>query len=469
LPEIGRNQDLKEEEKMPATGYLSLDQLKKLHSDGEIDTVIMAFTDMQGRLIGKRVAARHFIENIAAHGAECCNYLLAVDIENNTVQGYEISSWDTGYADMAMIPDMSTLRAAPWLPGSVIVTTDLQTTSHADIAQSPRSILKRQVERLASMNLKAYVGTELEFIVFDDTFREAWGKGYRDLRPSTDYNVDYDLLASTRVEPMLREIRNAMDGAGMYCEGVKGECNLGQQEIAFLYDEVVRTCDNHSIYKSGAKMIADKHGKSLTFMAKYNEREGNSCHIHMSFRGSDGSAVFADASDARGMSKTFKQFLAGQLKLMREFSLFYAPQINSYKRFVEGSFAPTAVAWGVDNRTVSLRVVGQGHGMRVENRVPGGDVNQYLATAAMIAAGIYGIENQLELEELTEGNGYQAAKPHVPSTMREAMELFDKSKIARDVFGDAVVDHYVHYARTEIRSFESSVTEWERFRGFERV
>ena len=454
---------------MPATGYLSLDQLKALQNDGEIDTVIMAFTDMQGRLIGKRVAARHFIENIASHGAECCNYLLAVDIENNTVQGYEISSWDTGYADMAMVPDMTTLRAAPWLPGSVIVTTDLQTTSHDDIAQSPRSILKRQVERLAAMNLKAFVGTELEFIVFDDTFREAWAKGYRNLSPTTDYNVDYDLLASTRVEPMLREIRNAMDDAGMYCEGVKGECNLGQQEIAFLYDEVVRTCDNHSIYKSGAKMIADKHGKSLTFMAKYNEREGNSCHIHMSFRGKDGEAVFSDASDSRGMSKTFKHFLAGQLQLMREFTLFYAPQINSYKRYVEGSFAPTAVAWGVDNRTVSLRVVGQGHGMRVENRVPGGDVNQYLATAAMIAAGIHGIENELDLEDITLGNGYQAAKPRVPGTMREAMELFDNSKIARDVFGDAVVDHYVHYARTEIRSFESSVTEWERFRGFERV
>lgn len=454
---------------MATTGYITIDQLKTLHSKGEIDTVIMAFTDMQGRLIGKRVAARHFLDNIADHGAECCNYLLAVDIENNTIQGYEISSWDTGYADMAMIPDMKTLRMAPWLPGSVIVTTDLHTTSHEVIPQSPRSILKNQVERLEKLGMKAFVGTELEFIVFDDTFRDAWAKGYRDLKPSTDYNVDYDLLASTRVEPMLREIRNSMDGAGMYCEGVKGECNLGQQEIAFLYDEVVTTCDNHGIYKSGAKMIADKHGKSLTFMAKYNEREGNSCHIHMSFRGTDGSAVFADKSDPRGMSKTFKHFLAGQLHLMREFTLFYAPQINSYKRYVEGSFAPTAVAWGIDNRTVSLRVVGQGHGMRVENRVPGGDVNQYLATAAMIAAGIYGIENKLELEEITTGNGYASNKPHVPATMREAVELFRNSKVATEVFGKAVVDHYVHYANTEIRAFESSVTEWERVRGFERT
>jgi glutamine synthetase len=454
---------------MATTGYISLDQLKSLYSAGEIDTVIMAFTDMQGRLIGKRVAARHFLDNIADHGAECCNYLLAVDIENNTIQGYEISSWDTGYADMAMIPDMKTMRMAPWLPGSVIVTTDLHTTSHEVIPQSPRSILKEQVARLEKHGMKAYVGTELEFIVFDDTFRDAWAKGYRDLKPSTDYNVDYDLLASTRVEPMLREIRNSMDQAGMYCEGVKGECNLGQQEIAFLYDEVVTTCDNHGIYKSGAKMIADKHGKSLTFMAKYNEREGNSCHIHMSFRGLDGSAVFADKSDPRGMSKTFKHFLAGQIHLMREFTLLYAPQINSYKRYVEGSFAPTAVAWGIDNRTVALRVVGQGHGMRVENRVPGGDVNQYLATAAMIAAGIYGIENELELDEITTGNGYASNKPHVPATMREALDLFKNSRAARSAFGDAVVDHYVHYAKTEIHAFDSSVTEWERVRGFERT
>jgi len=454
---------------MATKGYISMDQLKSLYKAGEIDTVIMAFTDMQGRLIGKRVAARHFLDNIAGHAAECCNYLLAVDIENNTIQGYEISSWDTGYSDMAMVPDMKTMRMAPWLPGSVIVTTDLHTTSHEVIPQSPRSILKAQTDKLEKLGMKAMVGTELEFIVFDDTFREAWAKGYKDIKPSTDYNVDYDLLASTRVEPMLREIRNSMDEAGMYCEGVKGECNLGQQEIAFLYDEVMTTCDNHGVYKSGAKMIAEKHGKSLTFMAKYNEREGNSCHIHMSFRSLDDKAVFADKSDALGMSDTFKHFLAGQIALMREFALLYAPQINSYKRFVEGSFAPTAVAWGVDNRTVALRVVGQGLGMRVENRVPGGDVNQYLATAAMIAAGIYGIENKLSLDEMTTGNGYASDKPHVPSTMQEAMELFKNSKIARASFGDAVVDHYLHYAKTEIQAFNSSVTDWERVRGFERT
>ena len=454
---------------MATTGYISMETLAQLHQAGEIDTVIMAFTDMQGRLIGKRVAARHFLENISHHGAECCNYLLAVDVENNTVQGYEFSSWDTGYGDMVMVPDMSTLRMTPWLPGSVMVTTDLQSTSHTDVVQSPRSILKAQIDRLAAEGLEAFVGTELEFIVFDDDYRKAFKKGYRGLKTSTDYNVDYDLLASTRVEPLLRTIRNHMDQAGMYCEGVKGECNLGQQEIAFLYDRVLRTCDNHSIYKSGAKMIADEFGKSITFMAKYDQREGNSCHIHMSLRGTDGSLVFADDSDPMGMSDTFKSFLAGQLAYLREFTLFYAPQINSYKRYVEGSFAPTAIAWGMDNRTLSFRVVGHGAGMRVENRVPGGDVNPYLATAAMIAAGLAGIEQKLTLEEMTTGNGYVSDKPRVPSTMREAAELFENSSLAREVFGDAVVNHYVHYARTEIHAFESVVTEWERERGFERL
>jgi len=368
-----------------------------------------------------------------------------------------------------MMPDMSTLRMTPWLPGSVTVTTDLVSTSHEQIPQSPRSVLKAQIERLDAMGLKAFVGTELEFIVFDDTYRSAFAKGYRDLQPSTDYNVDYDLLASTRVEPLLRDIRNQMDAAGMYCEGVKGECNFGQQEISFLYDEALITCDNHSIYKAGAKMIADKHGKSLTFMAKYNEREGSSCHIHMSLRGSDDTMVFADDSDPRGMSAMFKSFVAGQIAHTQELTLLYAPQINSYKRYVEGSFAPTAIAWGMDNRTVSFRVVGHGGGMRVENRVPGGDVNPYLATAAMIAAGISGIESTLELEDFTQGNGYIADKPRVASTMREAADLIAQSSFARDAFGDAVVDHYVHYAQTEIHQFNSVVTEWERMRGFERL
>ena len=448
---------------------LSVTELKKLVDAGDIDTVIISFTDMQGRLVGKRMTARLFVEDAMEHGAECCNYLLAVDVENNTVPGYEFSSWDKGYNDMAMIPDMSTLRIVPWIPHTALVMADLQTTDHEPVALAPRSILTKQIQRLAEHDLVPYVGTELEFIVFDDSFREAWAKGYDNLRPSTDYNVDYDLLASNRVEPLLHDIRVSMDSAGMYCEGVKGECNLGQQEIAFRYDTALITCDNHSIYKSGAKMIADKHGKALTFMAKFNEREGNSCHIHISFRDSKGNAVFADKSADRGMSDMFRHFLAGQIALMREFTLLFAPNINSYKRYADGSFAPTAIAWGADNRTLSLRVVGHGHGMRVEHRVPGGDVNQYLAVAGLIAAGMYGIENKLELEEMTLGNGYEADKPHVPTSLREAAELFDKSEHARRIFGDDVVNHLVNAARIEMRAFDSAITDWERVRGFERL
>lgn len=450
------------------TGMLTIDQLNELIDDGTVDTVIVAFTDMQGRLVGKRASARLFKEEISSHGAECCNYLLAVDVEMNTVEGYRISSWEKGYGDMAMIPDLSTLRLVPWLPGTALVMADLTWLDERPVDPAPREILKKQIARLTEKGLVAYVGTELEFIVFDNSYRDAWSKGYAGLTPASDYNIDYALLASTRMEPLLRDIRVSMEGAGLYCEGVKGECNLGQQEIAFRYEDALTTCDNHSIYKNGAKEIADKHGKALTFMAKFNEKEGNSCHIHISFRGTDGSAVFADDSDALGMSKMFRHFLAGQLKTMRELTLFFAPNINSYKRYVDGSFAPTAVAWGLDNRTCSLRVVGHGLGMRVENRVPGGDVNQYLATAALIAGGLYGIEHELELEPMFEGNAYGSDAPRVPTTLREAAELFGQSEIAQEAFGVDVVEHYLNNARIEVQAFDSAITDWERVRGFER-
>ena len=450
------------------TGMLTIDQLNELIDDGTVDTVIVAFTDMQGRLVGKRASARLFKEEISSHGAECCNYLLAVDVEMNTVEGYRISSWEKGYGDMAMIPDLSTLRLVPWLPGTALVMADLTWLDEQPVDPAPREILKKQIARLTEKGLVAYVGTELEFIVFDNSYRDAWSKGYAGLTPASDYNIDYALLASTRMEPLLRDIRVSMEGAGLYCEGVKGECNLGQQEIAFRYEDALTTCDNHSIYKNGAKEIADKHGKALTFMAKFNEKEGNSCHIHISFRGTDGSAVFADDSDTLGMSKMFRHFLAGQLKTMRELTLFFAPNINSYKRYVDGSFAPTAVAWGLDNRTCSLRVVGHGLGMRVENRVPGGDVNQYLATAALIAGGLYGIEHELELEPMFEGNAYGSDAPRVPTTLREAAELFGQSEIAQEAFGVDVVEHYLNNARIEVQAFDSAITDWERVRGFER-
>src|SRR5688500_6224814 len=339
------------------SGNLTLDELNGLIDKREIDTVIVAFPDMQGRLVGKRVSARLFQDEVAAHGAEACNYLIAVDVEMNTVGGYTLSSWETGYGDMVLKPDFDSLRLIPWLPGTALVMADLTSTEDEPLVQSPREILRAQLARLEKHGLTAFVGTELEFIVFDDSFRQAWAKGYNDLTPASDYNIDYAMLASTRMEPLLRDIRVGMEGAGMYCEGVKGECNLGQQEIAFKYTEALATCDNHTIYKNGAKEIADQHGKALTFMAKFNEREGNSCHIHLSVRGTDGSAVMADG---HGMSKLMEHWIAGLLHTMRELTLFFAPNINSYKRYVEGSFAPTAVAWGMDNRTCALRVVGHG-------------------------------------------------------------------------------------------------------------
>ena len=446
-------------------GLLTPGELDRLMAAGEVDTVIVAFADMQGRLTGKRVSARLFAEEVAAHGAECCNYLLAVDVEMNTVDGYAMSSWGSGYGDMVMRPDMSTLRLLPWLPGTALVMADLCWANGDPVVASPRSVLSRQLDRLAQRGLGAFVGTELEFIVFDDTYRDAWSAGYRGLRKASDYNIDYAIHASTRMEPMLRDIRLGMDGAGMYCEGVKGECNFGQQEIAFRYDDALVTCDNHTIYKNGAKEIADQHGKSLTFMAKFDEREGNSCHIHISLRGTDGAAVFADGNE---MSAMFAHFIAGLLATLREFTLFYAPNINSYKRFVEGSFAPTAIAWGADNRTCSLRVVGHGHSMRVECRAPGGDVNQYLAVAALIAGGLHGIDNGLGLPDPLQGNAYDSEAQRLPTSLAEAADLFEGSALAREVFGDEVVEHYLNNARIELSAFNSAVTDWERVRGFER-
>ena len=448
---------------------LTLTHLHELIAAGKVDTVIVAFADMQGRLTGKRVAARLFMEEVAKHGVECCNYLLAVDVDMNTVDGYAMSSWDTGYGDMVMTPDFATLRHIPWLPGTALVMADLSWEDGSPVRQAPRSILGRQIIRLAESDLVPYVGTELEFMVFDTTYREAWSLGYRGLTPATDYNVDYAMLASTRLEPLLRDIRLGMIGAGMYCEGVKGECNLGQQEIAFRYDRALVTCDNHTIYKNGAKEIADKHGKSLTFMAKFDEREGNSCHIHISLRGADGSAVFADQGAEHGMSELFRTFIAGQLATLRELTMFYGPNINSYKRFVDGSFAPTAVAWGLDNRTCALRVVGHGSGMRMECRAPGGDVNQYLAVAALIAGGLHGIEQKLELPEPLSGNAYDSGGERLPTTLAEAADLFSSSRVAREAFGDDVVEHYLNNARVELVAFNSAVTDWERVRGFERL
>jgi len=449
-------------------GNLTTAELDAAIEAGEIDTVVVAFPDAQGRLVGKRVAARFWRDEVLPHGAEACNYLLSVDVDLNTVDGYAMSSWEKGYGDMLLVPDLDTLRRIPWQPATALVVADLAWEYRAHVAQSPRGILNAQRARLAERGLTAYAGTELEFIVFDDSFREAWAKKYTGLTASTDYNVDYNLLATTRLEPLLRDIRLGMDGAGMYCEGVKGECNYGQQEISFRYAEALETADNHTIYKNGAKEIADRHGKSLTFMAKFNEREGNSCHIHLSVRGDDGSAVMAGDGEY-GFSPLMGHWIAGILATLREFTLLYAPTINSYKRYAKGSFAPTGVAWGVDNRTCALRVVGHGGSLRVENRVPGGDVNPYLAISAIIAGGLYGIENELELPAPLTGNAYDAGVDTLPTTLREAARLFSESTIARAAFGDDVVEHYLNQARIEVEAFDAAVTDWERVRGFERL
>lgn len=449
-------------------GNLTASELDAAIGAGEVDTVIVAFPDAQGRLVGKRVSARFWQDVAARHGVEACNYLLSVDIDLNTVGGYAMSSWEQGYGDMVLVPDMSTLRRLPWIPGTALVMADLGWESGDGVAQSPRGILNAQRERLAARDLVAYAGTELEFILFDDSFRDAWAKDYRDLKASTDYNVDYNLLATTRLEPVLRDIRRGMEGAGMYCEGVKGECNFGQQEIAFRYAEALETCDDHTIYKNGAKEIADGHGKSLTFMAKFNEREGNSCHIHLSVRSSAGHAVMAGDGEY-GFSPLMEHWIAGVLATMREFTLLYAPTINSYKRFAKGSFAPTGIAWGIDNRTCALRVVGHGLGLRVENRVPGGDVNPYLAVSAIIAGGLHGIDNELTLPAPLTGNAYDAGVDTLPTTLREAAALFEQSAIARAAFGDDVVEHYLNQARIEVEAYDAAVTDWERVRGFERL
>ena len=451
---------------------LSREGLDQLVEAGDIDTVIVAFSDMQGRLMGKRVSAAFFADQVAEHGAECCNYLFAVDVDMNTVKGYAMAGWDSGYGDMVMRPDLSTLRRIPWLPGTALVLANLLWHDGSPIEPAPRRVLTRQLDRLQQHGLRAYVATELEFMVFDDTYRQAWANGYRDLTPASDYNLDYAVMASSRMEPLLRDIRQHMQGAGLHWEAVKGECNLGQQELGFGYDEALVTCDNHGIYKNGAKEIADQHGKSLTFMSKYDEREGNSCHIHMSLTSVDGSAVFADDNEPFGMSPMFRSFVAGQLATLRELTLCYAPNINSYKRFADRSFAPTAVAWGLDNRTCALRIVGHGDSMRVECRVPGGDVNQYLAVAALIAGGLHGIEHELALPEPCAGNAYQLpdddGSGRLPGTLAEATTLFEASAVARQAFGDAVVDHYVNTAHVELAAFNKAVTDWERVRGFER-
>ena len=447
-----------------------MEALREAIRMNDIDTVVVAITDMQGRLQGKRVHARYFLDEVVPHATEACAYLLAVDTEMNTVDGYEITSWERGYGDFVLVPDLKTLRVTGWQPGTALVLADVAAIDGSPVRVSPRQILKAQLAKAAERGWTALSGTELEFVVYEGSYEQAWDQGYRGLTPANRYNADYSVLGTGRIEPLLRDIRNSMAAAGLYVESAKGECNLGQHEIAFKYDDALTTADQHSIYKTGAKEIAARHGYALTFMAKPNAAEGNSCHIHLSFRTTaDGSPVMA-GDGQHGLSPAGESMIAGMLAGLRDLTLLFAPTINSYKRYADGSFAPTTVAWGPDNRTCALRLVGHGPSLRIECRVPGGDVNPYLALAGLVAAALNGVDRSLELPPEVTGNAYAIPSlPRVPASLTEALALWTASPLAAEAFGQDVVDHYANMARVEIAAYAAAVTDWELRRYFERI
>jgi glutamine synthetase len=437
--------------------------LEELRADQSIDTVIMAFTDMQGRLLGKRLHRDFFFEQVEhGHGTEGCNYLLALDMEMDPVPGYEIASWERGYGDFELLPDLKTLKRIPWLEATALVLCDVAWNDGTPVRPSPRQALRAQLERAKEHGYDAMFASELEFYLLRETYEEAHAKHYLDLTPSVPYILDYHILASTYDEPLLRQIRNGMHAAGILVETSKGEAWPGQQEINFRYSDALTMADNHVVYKNGAKEIAHLNGCSITFMAKPDHTWiGSSCHIHSSLW-RDGENAFAGESDV------FRSYLAGQIACTRELAVFFAPNINSYKRYAAGSWAPTTLAWGRDNRTCGFRVVGSGSGLRAETRIPGGDVNPYLAFAALLAAGLYGIENSLELGPALEGNAYESGAERFPSSLREGIAALENGSMARAALGDDVVDHYLNYARTEQALFDRVVTGYERERYYER-
>ena len=441
---------------------LTIEELREQVERGEIDTVVAAFTDMQGRLLGKREHAEFFLEESAQHGVEGCNYLLALDMEMDPQAGYAMASWEQGYGDFVLTPDLSTLRRTPWLQGTALVLCDVGWGDGSPVVASPRQVLRAQVERARALGYEPMMGTELEFYLLKESYEEAHAKHYRDLTPSVPYILDYHILATTFDEPLIRQIRLAMAGAGIRIESSKGEAWPGQQEINLRYADALTMADNHAVYKNGAKEIAHQNGCSITFMAKPDHSWiGSSCHIH--------SSLWQDGANAfDGESELFRRYLAGWIACLRELALFLAPTINSYKRFTAGSWAPTTLAWGHDNRTCGFRIVGHGPSQRIETRIPGGDVNPYLALAALIAAGLYGIEQELELPEPLEGNAYESQAERFPHALREAVDALEHGTMARAALGDEVVDHYLNYGRVEQRLFDEAVTCWERERLFER-
>ena len=456
-----------------ANGMLSLGDLKREIAAGTIDTVVAAMVDMQGRLIGKRFHAQFFADSghEETHG---CNYLLGVDIEMEPVPGYKATSWEQGYGDFVLKPDMATLRRVPWLPGTALVICDvLDHHTHEDVPHSPRAMLKKQLKRLEAMKLKAYVASELEFFLFDDSYDIANQKGYRNLKTSGHYIEDYHVLQTTKDESVMRAIRNGLHGAGIPVENSKGEWGPGQEEINVQYAEALEMADRHAIIKNGCKEIAYGLGRSLTFMAKWDYgMAGSSCHVHQSLWSADGaSPLFLDKAGEHGMSETMKRYLAGQLEHAGEITYFLAPYINSYKRFMAGTFAPTRAIWSFDNRTAGYRICGaETRSIRLECRVGGADLNPYLAFAALLAAGLDGIEKKMTLEPAFSGDAYDPAKQlrEVPKTLRDARALLDGSRFLRNAMGDDVIDHYVHTADWEQFEFDRRVTDLELRRGFER-
>jgi glutamine synthetase len=442
-------------------------------AEDEVDTVLVVFPDLQGRLVGKRVTGRFFLDEVADHGTENCDYLIATDMDDNPVPGYRFASYDLGYGDMQARPDWSTVRVLPWIPKTALVMCDLHHVDSGEpIEVAPRQVLRRQVERAASMGFTPMLGSEIEFHLFRDSYEEAHAKGYRDLQPHSPWLEDYQIFQTTRDEYVIGAIRRGLEAAGVPVEVSKGEAGRGQHEINLRYSTAVEMADRNHIYKTAAKEIAAAHGRSVSFMAKYDlDETGSSCHIHSSLWNAEGTVnVLHDADAPDGMSDTFRWWVGGQLALARELSLLWAPTINSYKRFQPGSWAPTAVGWGRDNRTLGFRLVGHGSGTRVENRIPGADANSYLAFAATIAAGLHGIANQIDPHDAYVGNGYEATDlPRIPWNIVEAIELWEGSSAARQGFGDDVHHHIANMARQEWAAFNRAVTDWELRRYWERA
>jgi len=447
---------------------LSLDELRKEGEEGTIDNVVTAFTDMQGRLFGKRIELDYFLDEAVDHGVEGCNYLLALDMEMEPVPGYEMANWEKGYGDFGIAPDMSTLRRIPWLDRTAMVLADVVEHDGAPVEPSPRQVLIAVYEKAREMGFTPFAASELEFYLYKESYAEAWEKGYNDLTPTIPYILDYHILATTMDENIIGQIRRGMQGAGIPVEFSKGEAWYGQHEINFRYADAVTAADRHTIYKNGVKEIAFLNDISASFMAKPSEKDiGSSCHLHQSLVGDDGKSLFVDENGEE--TDTFMHFLGGMRNHVRELALFIAPSVNSYKRYAAESWAPTSVSWGRDNRTCGFRVVGHGQSRRVECRIPGADANPYLAFAALLAAGLDGIENKTDPGPELKGNAYEAGEAEpFPSSLREAKELWDGSDFAKKAFGEAVHDHYSNYARYEQQEFDQVVTDYERRRMFER-